>query len=190
MADEKKRLLAIKARLKKRQPVFIRQDAHKHKRVKQVWRSPKGLHSKMRDSRKGYRIKLQEGYHTPLAVRGLDKHGLRLTRVATMLELAALDAKVHSIILAGGLGGRKKLAIIEEAKKKSFIIQNAKADAVETIKARLNTQHEAKKARVSEKSSKQKSLEEKATKEAVKADEKDATKTAAEPKPSAKKSDK
>jgi large subunit ribosomal protein L32e len=159
MADDKSRLLKVKATLKKRQPKFQRQGSHKLKRVKKVWRTPKGLHSKMRDSRRGYRVKLQGGYQTPKAVRGLDKHGLRPTIVAGVKALEALDPKVHSIILEGGLGGRKKLAILEEAGKRKFTVLNAKADASEKIKARLNKQHEEKKARESSKSEKQKAAE-------------------------------
>lgn len=159
MADA--RLLKIKATLKKRQPKFIRQDAHKHKRVKQVWRKPKGLHSKMKDSRKGYRAKLQEGYHTPKAVRGLDKHGLKPTHVANAATLADLDPKIHSIIVLGGLGGRKKIALLEEAAKRKFTVLNATADTADKLKSRLQKQHQEKKQKEAEKAQKQKSLEEK-----------------------------
>jgi large subunit ribosomal protein L32e len=166
MADDKARLLKIKANLKKRQPKFIRQDAHKHKRVKQVWRSPKGLHSKMKDSRKGYRAKLQEGYHTPKAVRGMDKHGLLPTRIAGAGELAKLDPKTHSIIILAGLGGRKKLAILEEAGKRKFNIINATAETASKITSRLTKQHEEKKVRTTQRTKKHESLEAKADKAA------------------------
>jgi large subunit ribosomal protein L32e len=159
---DKARLLKIKATLKKRQPKFIRQDAHKHKRVKQVWRAPKGLHSKMRDSRRGYKVKLQGGYQTPKDVRGLDKHGLKPTLVATQKELAALDPKVHSVILKGTLGGRKKVALLEEADKKKFTVLNAKADAAQKLKSKFSAQSAEKKKRESERTAKHKSLEEKA----------------------------
>lgn len=156
---DKAKLLKIKATLKKRQPKFIRQDAHKHKRVKQVWRAPKGLHSKIKDSKKGYRAKLQGGYQTPKATRGLDKHGLKPTIVAGAHQLSAMDPKVHSIILIGGLGGRKKLAILEEAHKHKFIVVNAKADAADVIKKTQAAKHDEKKKREAEKTEKQKSLE-------------------------------
>jgi large subunit ribosomal protein L32e len=173
---EKAHLLKVKATLKKRQPKFIRQDAHKHKRVKQVWRAPKGLHSKMKDSKKGYRAKLQGGYQTPKAVRGLDKHGLKPTIVATVKQLESLDPKVHSLILAGGLGGRIKLAILEKAGK--FTILNAKPDAAETIKSKLKKQHSEKKEREKTRDQKHKQLEEKA----AKADKKEEPAPAAEEK--------
>jgi large subunit ribosomal protein L32e len=161
---DKARLLKIKARLKKRQPKFIRQDAHKHKRVKQVWRSPKGLHSKMRDSRRGYRVKIQGGYQTPQDVRGLDKHGLKPTIVATLTELSALDPKVQSVILKGTLGGRKRLAIIEAANAKKFTIINAAKDAAEQLKAKHAAQKTEKQQREAARSKKHEQLEEKAKK--------------------------
>lgn len=153
--------MKVKATLKKRQPKFMRQGAHKHKRVKQVWRAPKGLHSKMKDSRRGYKVKLQSGYQTPKDVRGLDKHGLKPTIVAGAHQLSAMDPKVHSIILLGGLGGRKKLAILEEAHKHKFTVLNAKPDTAENIKKSQQAKHEQKKKREAEKSEKQKSLEQK-----------------------------
>ena len=159
---DKARLLKVKANLKKRQPKFMRQDAHKHKRVKQVWRSPKGLHNKMRDSRRGYKVKLQGGYQTPKDVRGLDKHGLKPTIVATVKEIEALDPKVNSLILSGTLGGRKKVMLLEEAHKKKFTLVNAKADAVEKLKSKFTAQSTEKKQRESERKVKQKSLEAKA----------------------------
>jgi len=170
MANEKQRLLKVKATLKKRQPVFIRQDAHKHKRVKQVWRAPKGLHSKMKDSKKGYRAKLQGGYQTPVAVRGLDKHGLKPTLVAGVEQLSALDPNAHSLILQKGLGGRKRLQIIEESAKKKFTILNAPADAAEKIKSRLEKQHKESKERATERTKKHESLEKKAEEAAKDAD--------------------
>jgi len=159
---EKSHLLKVKAKLKQRQPKFLRQGSHKHLRVKKVWRTPKGLHSKMKDSRKGHRAKLQGGYQTPKEVRGLDKHGLKPTIVAGPAALSKMDPKVHSIILLGGLGGRKKLAVLEEAAKKKFTILNAKADLADSIKSRLTKQKADKKEREATKSEKQKSLEAKA----------------------------
>ncbi len=165
--------MKVKAQLKKRQPKFIRQDAHKHKRVKQVWRKPKGLHSKMKDSRKGYRAKLQEGYHTPKAVRGLDKNGLRPTIVATLPELAKLDPKEHSVIISGTLGGRKRITLIEEADKKKFKINNAPADAAQKLKTRFSQQGAERKKREETRAKRHKDLEKKAeTKTEEKTEEK------------------
>lgn len=146
-----KRLLKIKAQLKKRQPKFIRQDAHKRKKLSKKWRAPTGLHSKMRDGKRGYRAKLQEGYRTPKAVRGMTKAGLLPTVVATAKQLAALDPKVHAVVLSGTLGGRKRLALIEQAQQKGFTLQNASAKTVERIKAKAQERQDARKQREAKK---------------------------------------
>jgi large subunit ribosomal protein L32e len=164
MANDKQRLMKVKAQLKKRQPKFIRQDAHKHKRVQKVWRKPRGLHSKIRDSRKGYRAKLQEGYRTPKAVRGLDKHGLLPVLVSTTKQLEALDPKVHSLIISGTLGGRRKLEILKIAQEKSFTLVNATKDTAAKITARFKQQGADKKQREKDRDAKRKAQEEKAKK--------------------------
>ena len=134
MTNDKSKLLKVKATLKRRQPKFIRQDAHKRS-MKEGWRSPKGLHSKIGDNRKGYRKGLKGGYQTPVAVRGLDKHGMMPTRVDHLPTLAKLDPKHHVIIVASALGGRKKLELIAAAKEKGFKLANASDKSVERIKS-------------------------------------------------------
>jgi len=175
---EKARLLKVKAHLKKRQPIFLRQGAHKHKRVKKAWRSPKGLHSKMRDSRRGYKVKLQQGYHTPKEVRGMDKHGLYPTIVASLTTLATLDPAKHSVILSGTLGARKRIIIIEAANAKKFTFLNAKADTATVLKTEFEKRAKDKKVREVDKSAKKKTLEEKADSAAKEA--KDAGKSESE----------
>lgn len=177
---EKLRLLKVKANLKKRQPLFIRQDAHKHSRVKQVWRAPKGLHSKIKDSKKGYRAKLQEGYHTPKAVRGMDKHGLYPTLVATTAELEKLDPAKHSVLIQRTLGGKKRVLLIEEAVKRKFSLSNATAKTAEDIKAKFKKSSEARKTRESAKKEKMKSADEKSKKKDAKDAKKESKNKAAD----------
>ena len=45
---ETKKLLELRKKIKGKKPNFIRQDAHKHKRLARKWRKPKGIQSKMR----------------------------------------------------------------------------------------------------------------------------------------------
>jgi large subunit ribosomal protein L32e len=172
MTTEKQRLLKVKATLKRRQPKFIRQDAHKRS-MKEGWRSPKGLHSKIGDNRKGYRKGLKGGYQTPVAVRGLDKHGLKPTRVETLTQLSALEPKTHSVIMSGSLGGRKKLLIIDAAKTKGFTILNASDKTV----TRIKESHAAKSVRKNAREAKQKEREAAAaSKSAKKAEKKEEAK--------------
>ena len=169
--SEKAHLLKVKATLKKRTPKFIRQDAHKHKRLGDAWRAPKGLHSKIRDSRRGYRYKLQGGYQSPAAVRGQNKDGLFPTLVANVADLAKLEPKTHGVILVAGLGGRKKIAVLEAATAKKFKVLNAKVDAAETLKSTWQKHSADKKAKLESKTEKQKALEAKAAAKAAKKDD-------------------
>lgn len=185
---DKARLLKIKAQLKKRQPKFIRQDAHKHKRVKQVWRRPQGLHSKMKDSKRGYRMKLKEGFRTPNAVRGLDRHGLKPTLIALARDLEKLDVKTHSVIVSGTIGDRKRLALVEAAIAKGFKLQNASQKTADAIKTSRKEQSEEKKQRASKKESRMKELEAKTKQHDKKSkDAKEAKEDAAEDAEDAKK---
>ena len=52
---EKKDLLEFRKKIKAKKPNFIRQDAHKKGEIKKKWRRPKGLQSKMRLHKRGYR---------------------------------------------------------------------------------------------------------------------------------------
>ena len=54
--------------MKKKKPKFIRQDAHKKGRLAKKWRKPKGLQSKMRLCKKGYRKRISKGYKSPKEV--------------------------------------------------------------------------------------------------------------------------
>lgn len=50
---------------------FIRQDAHKKAKLKNLWRKPKGLHNKMRLQKKGYRRLPKVGMGTPNTEKNL-----------------------------------------------------------------------------------------------------------------------
>ena len=68
MAEEN--LLQLRKRIKAKKPNFVRQDSHKQKEVKKKWRKPKGMQSKMRLKKKGYRKSVSIGYGSPKKVNG------------------------------------------------------------------------------------------------------------------------
>lgn len=162
MADKK--LLAVKANLKRKQPVFRRQQAAIRKKLKAGWRKPKGLHSKMKDGLRGYPKALRMGYRTPVAVRGMTKHGLFPVRVERPEQLAGLDPKQHALVL-GKVGARKKIMIIEQAQKEGFTLTNATQETAARLQAVYAARKRAKQAAAKEK------LEEKLEAEAAKAEE-------------------
>lgn len=141
---DKKKLLAVKAQLKRRQPKFLRQQWKKGK-LEAVWRKPKGLHSKMKDGLKGYRARLEKGYQTPVAVRGMSKEGLVIARVECLANLKGLDPKTHGIVIAK-VSAKSKIAIIKEASAKGFVLLNASVKKADELSARFAARKSGKKA--------------------------------------------
>jgi large subunit ribosomal protein L32e len=121
-----KELLKKRRMLKRKKPSFIRQDAHKKKKLTQNWRRPKGSDSKMRVSRRGYKRSVRVGWGSPSAVRGLDTKGLLPVVVNNIHALQKIDSKNEVMVLSSGLGTKKKMAIIEQAMSKNIQIANCK----------------------------------------------------------------
>lgn len=125
---DKKSLLELRGKMKKRKPTFARKDSNKKKRIEDdVWRRPRGVDNKQRLKRKGHKKNPSSGYRSPVAVRGLHKSGLVPVVVTTPTMLAKLT-KEHGIIIASTLGGKKRRQVIEFAKKQGFTIVNLNAD--------------------------------------------------------------
>ncbi|MBU2561302.1 MAG: hypothetical protein KKD17_03315 [Nanoarchaeota archaeon] len=124
-----KELLQKRRLLKKKKPKFIRQDAHKRKKLSWNWRKPKGSDSKMRVSRRGYKRSVRKGWGSPSLVRGLDRTGLVPFTVNRPADLANADPKKHIIVISSTVGTKKRVAIIEQALSKNLKIANFKEPA-------------------------------------------------------------
>ncbi|MBS1266230.1 MAG: 50S ribosomal protein L32e [Candidatus Woesearchaeota archaeon] len=120
-----KRLLEVREKIRKKKPKFIRQDAHKIKRLEKKWRKPKGVDSKMRHKRRGYRRSVEVGWRSPKKVRGLHRSGLKMVNVANLKDLKELDPKKHIIIISR-VGKKKKIKIVKQALEKNFEFVNLK----------------------------------------------------------------
>lgn len=120
--------LELRKKIKAKKPNFIRQNAGYRKRVKAIWRKPKGEHSKMRHRLSGKRKLIEPGYGSPKDVRGLHSTGLRMILIHSPKDLLLVDPKKDGIIISGTTGMKKAADIIREAKKKSVRVLNLKAD--------------------------------------------------------------
>ena len=69
--------IELRKKIKKRKPNFIRQDAHKKLRLKKKWRRAKGLHSKIRLNKRGYKIAIRKGYGSPKDAHNLYPEGIK-----------------------------------------------------------------------------------------------------------------
>lgn len=93
----------------------------KKKKKKQVWRRPTGRHSKTREKRKGYPIKVMVGFRTKKEERNLIKNK-KPVLVKNLEELNKVGKEEIAII--GKVGNRKRIEIIKKAKEKGIEVQN------------------------------------------------------------------
>ena len=164
-----KELLTHRRALKKKKPIFIRQDAHKKVRVSNKWRKPRGSDSKMRVSRRGYHRNVRIGWGSPAIIRGASRDGLRPVFVSCRKDVEAVDPKTECIIIKASVGTKKRLDLLTFAKEKGVVVENIKdADAfMSAQKKRLDSRKKSsvdKKQKRSAKKEKAKKAVEKAKK--------------------------
>jgi large subunit ribosomal protein L32e len=110
--------------LKLKRPEFVRQESWRYVRVKPNWRRPKGKDSKMRLQVKGWPPLVKIGYRTPKDYRNLHPSGYKEVLVYRPEDLQGLNPEIHAIRIASSVGMRKKLLIVEEARKLGLRILN------------------------------------------------------------------
>lgn len=140
----KQALLAIKQAMKKRMPSFARQDSHKQIKLSEAWRRPKGIHSKMREHRKGHPVCVTVGYRTPVELRSANRAGLLPIRVATLKELQALHPQKEYAIVARTLGLKKRLQLLHVAREKGIPVHIPHVDQyVKRLESQLQERRKA-----------------------------------------------
>ncbi len=123
---EKIELLKLRKRAKAKKPNFVRQDSHKKAEIKKRWRRSKGLQSKMRLHKKGYRKSPSKGYRSPAVVRGLHPSGLVPVVVSSKKELENIDTKNQGAIISKSVGMKKRIELVNYTKEKGITILNIK----------------------------------------------------------------
>jgi large subunit ribosomal protein L32e len=107
--------LRLRRELARRRPRFYRQEWYRYQRLGLKWRKPMGGQSKLR-RHLGYRINVVSiGFRGPRPTRGLHPSGFREVLVHTVHDLKGVDPKTQAVRIGGGVGGRKRHAIQEEA---------------------------------------------------------------------------
>lgn len=110
--DEKKRLLELRKKQKGKKPHFRQTDSHKKKKLADYWRRPDGIHNKTRYRLKGKCPRVEAGYGSPAAIRGLHPSGFEEVIIHNAKELPALN-KNQAVRIAHTVGLRKR-GIIEK----------------------------------------------------------------------------
>src|SRR5947208_14786351 len=98
--------------MKESKPEFRRQESWRYKRVKENWRRPRGVTSKMRKEESGFPAKVKNGYGSAASTRGLHPRGLVDQLVWGEVELKKLDAKIHIARVAARVGAKKRRGLV------------------------------------------------------------------------------
>jgi large subunit ribosomal protein L32e len=103
---------------------FIRQESWRYKRVKNIWRKPKGNASRMRKRMSRYPKLVSVGFGTKK-----DKKGLHPSKYAEIMiynqdQLDGLNHEKEAIKIAAQVGERKRISIIEKAEKLGLKVLN------------------------------------------------------------------
>ncbi|MFX0056766.1 MAG: 50S ribosomal protein L32e [Candidatus Hodarchaeota archaeon] len=121
---EQKRLLKVRKKNNKKRPSFKRVESWRLKRVKDSWRKARGIDSKTRKKTKSGVKSPTVGYRNPKKVRGLHPSGYEEVRIFTKSDLIGLSNKKHAIKIAGKLGAKKRINLIDYVQNRGFKVLN------------------------------------------------------------------
>ena len=124
LTPEVERALKIRMEIKSRKPEFIRQESWRYVRVKESWRRPRGIDSKMRLRKKGRPPLVSIGYRGPKLARGLHPTGFKEVIVYNVKDLESVNPDVEAIRIASTVGRRKRLEIIKRADELGIKVLN------------------------------------------------------------------
>ncbi|NIO20435.1 MAG: 50S ribosomal protein L32e [Candidatus Aenigmarchaeota archaeon] len=123
---EKEELLEVRKKIKKKKPEFKRQEWFRKKSLGKKWRKPRGIHSKLRRQEKAKGALPRPGYGSPSGVRGLNREGYREVIVRNAKDLENVNPKEDVAVISKTVGRKKKLEILEMAKKRNIKVGNYK----------------------------------------------------------------
>lgn len=161
-----KEALAIKQKIKSKIPKFLRENIGALPRLnRKVWRKPKGIHSKARHGFAGHRNRVEPGYGTPAALRGVGKQGLKEVLVHNLAELEKLNPSTEGAVLAS-VGLLNKINLIKKSQEKKITILNLKNPTkfLTDVEQEIKQRKEAKKTLQKTKEEKAKKIETEAKK--------------------------
>jgi large subunit ribosomal protein L32e len=122
---EKKRLLRIRTKKRKRNPSFARYESWRYKKLKNSgWRKQRGIDNKTRRKMKMGVKSPEPGYRSPKKIRGLHPSGLEDILIMHIKDLENLTPEKHGIRISARLGARKRIKVVEKAQDLGFKVFN------------------------------------------------------------------
>lgn len=109
---------------KRKLPKFRRQEWWRHRALREGWRKPRGIDSKMRLGKKGKPARVKIGYRQPKVLRGLHPSGLREVLVRNPREIEGLNPSKQAIRLSSRLGRREREKLLLLAKERGIKVLN------------------------------------------------------------------
>ncbi|MCQ2055918.1 MAG: 50S ribosomal protein L32e [archaeon] len=109
----------------RRRPNFKRQEWFRYSKLEEVWRRPKGIHSKMKRNLKRRPPVVDIGFRGPTKARGLHSSGFEEIFVCNVTDLEkVVDAKIQAVRISGTVGTKKRIDIQNRAKELGIRILN------------------------------------------------------------------
>ncbi len=118
------KLVEKRGKVKSKKPKFQRQESWRYKRVKESWRRPKGIDSKMRKKVKGWPTSVDVGYRGPKLARGLHPSAYREVLVYNVDDLIGIDPGTEAIRIAHAVGAKKRAEILNRAREMGIHVLN------------------------------------------------------------------
>ncbi len=103
---------------------FKRQESWRLKRVKENWRRPRGVTSRMRKEKNGWPSLVKVGHRSDASKRGRHPKGLVERIVRNESDLEGLDPRLHIVRLSARLGEKRRLTLVERVRSLNVHIAN------------------------------------------------------------------
>ena len=156
---------------------FERKDSKKKLRIGNSWRKPKGMHNKRRLQKSGHAKIVKPGFGKKKGEKN-KVEGKEIMLVSNLEDLKKANPKEHTLSIAR-TSKKKKLAILEEAKKQKFTFVNFNPERFEEKINKDIAEKKAEKAKRLKRKEKQKEKQKEAEKkeESKKEEKKDSGET-------------
>ncbi len=124
--EETEQALTLRNAMNSRRPRFVRRNWWQFPRFDKdhPWRKPRGQHSKMRKDKSHTPKRVKVGYRGPKKARDLHPSGFEEVLVHNPDGLDEIDPDTQAARIASGVGKRKRMQIIEEARDAGIHVLN------------------------------------------------------------------